>query len=206
MHRIDGPGATEDGRFTDGNPAAGIPPTIVTDDWANAVQEEIVGVIAGAGLALDKADNGQLLEAIAALIAAAAPELPHEASTDSSGLVELATNTETAALADSTRAITPSGLGTLFARLHSPAGYQRLPAGFTIQWGNALSSVSADVSVTFPIAYSEAAYHVFVTPRSQGTGGFATTHSLTPTGFQVGCWTASTARSATNLSWIAIGR
>ncbi|WMW65752.1 hypothetical protein [Nitratidesulfovibrio liaohensis] len=64
MHRIDGPGATEDGRFTDGNPAAGIPPTIVTDDWANAVQEEIVGVIAGAGIALDKADNGQLLQAI----------------------------------------------------------------------------------------------------------------------------------------------
>lgn len=42
-------------------------PTVVTTDWCNAVQEEIVGVILGAGLVLDKADNGQLLEAIQSL-------------------------------------------------------------------------------------------------------------------------------------------
>lgn len=71
MHRIDGPGATEDNRFIEGSPTLGIPPTMVTADWANAVQEEVVSVIAGAGMALDKEDNGQLRDAINALIAAA---------------------------------------------------------------------------------------------------------------------------------------
>ncbi|MBG3877239.1 phage tail protein [Desulfovibrio oxamicus] len=71
MHRIDGPGATEDNRFSEGSPTLGIPPTMVTADWANAVQEEVTTVIAEAGIALDKEDNGQLRDAINALIAAA---------------------------------------------------------------------------------------------------------------------------------------
>lgn len=71
MHRIDGPGATEDNRFIEGSPTLGIPPTMVTADWANAVQEEVVAVIAGAGLVLNKAYNGQLKDAIETLITAA---------------------------------------------------------------------------------------------------------------------------------------
>ena len=56
------------GYFTEGDPSESIPATVVTADWANAVQEEIVGVIEGAGLTLDKEDSGQLLEAITTLI------------------------------------------------------------------------------------------------------------------------------------------
>lgn len=77
MHRIDGAdvdedlhGAGKDG-FTSGNTVTGEPATEVTDDWLNAVQEEVIGVIEGAGLTLDKNNNGQLLEAINALIDAA---------------------------------------------------------------------------------------------------------------------------------------
>lgn len=64
MHRIDGPGATVDKKFTEEVPAQGIPATDVTDDWLNAVQEEIAAVIEGAGIILDKAINTQLLQAI----------------------------------------------------------------------------------------------------------------------------------------------
>jgi hypothetical protein len=64
MHKIDGPGATQDGRFTDGDPAAGIPPTIVQEDWLNAVQDEILNVLDEAGVAPEKANNAQLKEAI----------------------------------------------------------------------------------------------------------------------------------------------
>jgi hypothetical protein len=69
MHRIDGPGATADNKFTAGNPTTGAPATEVTAEWANAVQEEPIAVILAAGLELNKADNGQLLQAIQLLIA-----------------------------------------------------------------------------------------------------------------------------------------
>lgn len=67
MHRIDTPGATPDNRFTEGDPTIPTAATEVSAEWLNAVQEEVAAVIAGAGIALDKADNGQLLEAITKL-------------------------------------------------------------------------------------------------------------------------------------------
>lgn len=70
MHRIDGPGATQAGQFTEGDPTQGVPATTVTGAWLNALQEEVAGVIEGAGMALDKPDNAQLRAAILALIAA----------------------------------------------------------------------------------------------------------------------------------------
>lgn len=68
MHRIDGPGHIGN-QFTEGNPTTGTPATEVTADILNALQEEVAAVIEGAGLALIKADNAQLLEAIGLLIA-----------------------------------------------------------------------------------------------------------------------------------------
>lgn len=74
MHRIDHPDAAtslpipftpgDPGYFTEGSPSAGDPPTHVTADWLNAVQEELVGAIIAAGLTLDKEENGQLIIAI----------------------------------------------------------------------------------------------------------------------------------------------
>jgi hypothetical protein len=64
MHRIDGPGATVDHRFTDGDPVAGIQATMVTDDWANDVQEEIISVLADRGIVPVKGTQNQLLLAI----------------------------------------------------------------------------------------------------------------------------------------------
>lgn len=74
MHRIDHPAAAATlpapftpgvpGYFKEGSPAAGDPPTEVSADWLNAVQEELVGAILAAGLALSKLDNVQLAAAI----------------------------------------------------------------------------------------------------------------------------------------------
>lgn len=55
------------GYFKQNDPGVG-PSTVVTDDWANMVQEELVGVVTGAGLALDKANHGQVLAAIQTLL------------------------------------------------------------------------------------------------------------------------------------------
>lgn len=69
MHRIDGAGATVGNLFTEGNPSLGVPATVVTDDWANDVQEEIVNVILDQGIALVKGTQTQLLDAIKSIVA-----------------------------------------------------------------------------------------------------------------------------------------
>lgn len=64
MHRIDGQGHVAN-QFTPGDPVSGQEATEVTAAWLNAVQEEACNVITGAGLALNKADNTQLRQAMA---------------------------------------------------------------------------------------------------------------------------------------------
>ena len=56
------------GYFTDGNPQTATPATVVSSNWLNAVQDEIVNVILAAGIALVKGTNNQLLLAIQYLI------------------------------------------------------------------------------------------------------------------------------------------
>lgn len=61
------------GHFTDGNPATGVPGTIVPAWWLEMVQAEVLAVLAAAGIAPGKTTNGQLSQAIQALISGAAP-------------------------------------------------------------------------------------------------------------------------------------
>jgi len=67
MHRIDGPGATVDNKFTDGDPVGGVQATMVTDDWLNDVQENIMSVLVAAGVAPTKGRAADLLDSIKAL-------------------------------------------------------------------------------------------------------------------------------------------
>ncbi|QSR16079.1 hypothetical protein [Novosphingobium sp. KA1] len=61
------------GFFGRGDPATGQIPTILTADWANMVQEELVAVVAAAGIALDKANRAQLLAALQQMFQAKDP-------------------------------------------------------------------------------------------------------------------------------------
>jgi hypothetical protein len=82
MQRIDGPTAVlslpvpgavagTPGFFTGGDPAVPTPPTVVTADWANMVQEELCYVVEQAGFALNKGDHTQLFQALNHLFALA---------------------------------------------------------------------------------------------------------------------------------------
>lgn len=75
MHRIDTPGNVA-GHFTDGDPLIPQEPTIVGEDWLNAVQEEICNVIEAAGITLNKPTNTQLLAAMRALFGPKMLEAP----------------------------------------------------------------------------------------------------------------------------------
>lgn len=80
MHRIDDPSAVPTlpaprpqgtpGYFSGGSPGSGgFAATVVRHEWMNAVQEELVAVIAAAGIPLDKTSNTQLLAALRSLMA-----------------------------------------------------------------------------------------------------------------------------------------
>lgn len=70
MHRIDTSTAQKDkfgagkNGFTLGNAQTGVPPTEVSSDILDAMQEEICVAVEASGLTLDKANNSQLLLAI----------------------------------------------------------------------------------------------------------------------------------------------
>jgi hypothetical protein len=68
MHRTDAPGNAAN-LFVDGNPVTGTQATLVDDDWLNAVQEELCGLIESAGITLVKGTNTQLLQAFQTLLA-----------------------------------------------------------------------------------------------------------------------------------------
>jgi microcystin-dependent protein len=68
MKRIDGPGATPDNRFTEGNPAANIPATEITADYMNIYQEELCNVVEKNGISLNGNSNTQLYEAMKAML------------------------------------------------------------------------------------------------------------------------------------------
>ena len=67
MHRIDGPGATPEGLFTDGNPLTGTPATVVLAKWLNNLQEEVISVLTAGGLTPDQNSITQLRDAIIAI-------------------------------------------------------------------------------------------------------------------------------------------
>lgn len=61
MHKIDHPTATGDNQFTEGNPASGIPATVLTAEFMNMIQAELVALAEGLGMTLDSEDNAQII-------------------------------------------------------------------------------------------------------------------------------------------------
>ncbi|AVF34833.1 hypothetical protein [Rahnella sikkimica] len=60
--------ADANGEWTNGNVAAGTPPTILDAAWLNTVQRELASVVTGGGLVLDPTNDAQVLAALKLLI------------------------------------------------------------------------------------------------------------------------------------------
>lgn len=64
MHRIDGAGATVDNKFTEGDPVGGVQATVVTAEWLNDIQENLMELLTVAGIAPVKGNSSQVLSAV----------------------------------------------------------------------------------------------------------------------------------------------
>jgi hypothetical protein len=64
MHKIDSAGATIDNKFTEGNSGTGTPATVLDAAWLNAVQEEMISVLAAGAITPAKGTWTQLRDAI----------------------------------------------------------------------------------------------------------------------------------------------
>lgn len=94
MFRIDHPSAAAvlpapsaagtPGYFQSPAIGSGIPPTVVTQDWLNTQQEELMAIILYAGLTPDKANNAQVLAALLATFGSPAAAADLWAGTDNS--------------------------------------------------------------------------------------------------------------------------
>lgn len=67
MKRVDAPGH-DDGKFTEGNPALGIPATVLSASMMNNIMEELISIVDDAGTDLDENDYTQVLDAVKTLI------------------------------------------------------------------------------------------------------------------------------------------
>ncbi|EPB0882844.1 phage tail protein, partial [Yersinia enterocolitica] len=99
-----------------GNPQTGVPATALDDDYFDAVQEELAGVVEAAGFALNKANRAQLLAAIQKLVSEGIPDLK-DATLNQKGIVQLSnsTNSTSQALAATPKAV--SDLGNLLLKI-----------------------------------------------------------------------------------------
>jgi hypothetical protein len=87
------------------------------------------------------------------------------------------------------------------------AGYQKLPSGLIVQWGIATNSSSADVNVTYPIAFPASLYSINITPQAATVGAFCAHNTQGLTSFNFSTWSAAATRAtATPNHWIAIGK
>ncbi|OJC57817.1 hypothetical protein AXW37_10115 [Yersinia ruckeri] len=163
MHRIDTPtaqvdkfGAGKNG-FTRGNPQTGVPTTALDDDYFDSVQEELAGVIEGAGIVLNKANRAQLLAALKKLFLQSGNNL---SEIKNAGQAAVAQTLANLGLGDAAKRTVGTGTTQIpdmssFGSSKGSNGWMKLPSGFIFQWG-LTDAGSTTREVTFPIPFPTA--------------------------------------------------
>lgn len=88
-------------------------------------------------------------------------------------------------------------------------GYQKLPSGLIVQWGQVNTSAGGDTAVTFPIAFPSIGYSLVGSVFNNTTNGswFPAFYNFTTTGFSASAYLSTTgARQVQSVSWIALGK
>lgn len=139
------------GKFSDANPVTGTPGSWIAAAWANALMDELLGVITDAGLTPSEEDNGQVLKALKALMDARVPAATESAA----GIARIASTAQAQAMADNATILTPKKLADAFLggrRSVTPTGwYQIFPGGFIVQGGSVQGY--SGYTITLPTAF-----------------------------------------------------
>jgi hypothetical protein len=91
------------------------------------------------------------------------------------------------------------------ASLNNP-GWLKLPAGFILQWGQANTSLTADVPVVYSTPMPNATLVVLTSSGLTTVGAWTGWNTTTANGFNINAWTATSSRAAIAASWLAIGK
>ncbi len=87
-------------------------------------------------------------------------------------------------------------------------GYQKLPSGLIVQWGQVATSSGGDTAVTFPVAFPTQGNALVGSVFNNTTNGtwFPAFYNFTTTGFSVSAYLSTTgARQVQSVSWVAFG-
>lgn len=135
-----------------------------------------------------------------------AVNVPNSSAT-TKGAVELATNAETQAGADTTRAVTPAGLLSIFAQGSGNPSFFRINLGgidFVFQYGSVSTlGLSNNTLVTYPISFTGGTSQVVVTSRDStitNTENFMAS-DLQDTSFKI----TNTSNFSRTVNWLAYG-
>jgi hypothetical protein len=85
-------------------------------------------------------------------------------------------------------------------------GWQRLPSGLILQWGQATTSASGPQTVTFPVVFPAACLTAIVSASGGAVITTITPGSLQPAFFQVDGYNTAGARVAAGAAWMALGQ
>ncbi|MEF9443649.1 hypothetical protein OWS73_35190 [Burkholderia sp. 1B3(2022)] len=102
---------------------------------------------------------------------------------------------------------TPLAFTNGFSASQSSSGYQRLPSGLIIQWGNIVTNSSGTASVTFPIAFPNNCFSAISVSNDVANSYSNIPSGLTKTGLTINCYFGggSSVNTSKNQFWIAIG-
>lgn len=119
----------------------------------------------------------------------------------------LASDAEAQALSSLLKLLTPGKLNSAFQGANQSLGtngYQKLPGGLIIQWGNTASLTSGSSNtITLPVAFPNACQSVTYCANTQNGSGASAQSITTKTTTSFSLWANALVSTAYN--WIAIG-
>ncbi|EMX2866489.1 hypothetical protein AAGT55_000960 [Yersinia enterocolitica] len=220
MHRIDTPTAQVDkfgsgkNGFTRGNPQTGVPATALDDDYFDAVQEELAGVVEAAGLTLKKTDRAQVLASIKLLIGSETNTkylkvASNLAEIKAAGAAAVTATLLNLGLGDAAKRSVGTGANQIpdmssFISSFAQNGYFKFPGGLIIQWGEVTGSTTGTVPANFPIPFPNALMSTALAIDLIGPS-YATLQNQTLGGISVNTWNSAGNRAALAIRYIAIG-
>nr|WP_249417154.1 hypothetical protein [Citrobacter freundii] len=200
--------ATQDGKYTDGSVAGGIAATRLRAAAFNAMQEELANIVESAGMLLSPDDMTQVLTALKKQLLSRANPF---ADIKADGPAAVAAALSNLGLKSAAQRDVGTGTNQIpdMASFAAGPGWMKFPSGKIIQYGYQTSGASGAIIVNFPIPFPTQCYGVTGAGTDANAANIAGCQVIDKAGFNLSAWLVAANsvfnRTATNISWIAVG-